>query len=615
MKTNTKLNTKIMGLIILAVFLPSLVVGGLAGWQIEKTGTTAIQKLEKLGQASIASVESTSKNQEAAFRKELIKQKKHYLQSQVQVVISAVKKNLAEAEELAVEGITEDVKKAIILQHQESTADFIGSLRYGPENKDYFWINDMHPTMVMHPYKPELNGQDLSEFKDPNGKHLFLEFVKACKTKGEGFVDYQWPKYGADKPQPKLSYVQLFEEWGWIIGTGMYIDDIDALVHEKRKEVQKQVQNIAFGIQKQIVETKSDMKKKLIRVLILIGSLDLGIMVMVLILSYLLTKRGITKPIGHIVKQLDLGTESVTHASSQVSSASQSLADGASKQAASIEETSSALEEMGSMTKQNADNAAQADSLMKDANQIVAGADQSMSSLTESMEDITKASEETSKIIKTIDEIAFQTNLLALNAAVEAARAGEAGAGFAVVADEVRSLAMRAAEAAKNTAHLIESTTQKVKNGYELVNSTSRSFTQVAEHSKKVAALVSEIAAASKEQAHGIDQVNKAVSDMDRIVQQNAAHWEESANASVEMRNQAEEMKAIVSALVSLVGSQEKKQKNGKRRPGSKKKSADREPRPMPQNIPSKKTVSGKTLEPLEPNKLIPLDEDDFKDF
>ncbi|MBF0303257.1 MAG: methyl-accepting chemotaxis protein [Desulfamplus sp.] len=261
----------------------------------------------------------------------------------------------------------------------------------------------------------------------------------------------------------------------------------------------------------------------------------------------------ITRPIRRVIEGLTLGSQQVASASGQVSSASQSLAEGSSEQAASIEETSSSLEEMSSMTKQNSDNAAQADLLMKDANSVVAKANESMNQLTASMDDISKASDETSKIIKTIDEIAFQTNLLALNAAVEAARAGEAGAGFAVVAEEVRNLAMRSAEAAKNTANLIEGTVTKVRDGSALVKKTSEAFTQVAASSNKVGELVGEIAAASREQSTGIEQVNIAVSEMDKVIQQNAANAEESASASEEMNAQAETMNDFVNELVGLV--------------------------------------------------------------
>ena len=193
--------------------------------------------------------------------------------------------------------------------------------------------------------------------------------------------------------------------------------------------------------------------------------LTTGLIVVLLLgicMAYLIV-RSITKPIRLVVDGLAEGAEQVASAAGQVSGSSQQLAEGASEQAASIEETSSSLEEMSSMTRQNAEHASQANKLMAETSDVVVKANQSMDRLTVAMVEITTASEETSKIIKTIDEIAFQTNLLALNAAVEAARAGEAGAGFAVVADEVRNLAMRAAEAAKNTANLIEGTVKKIK--------------------------------------------------------------------------------------------------------------------------------------------------------
>jgi methyl-accepting chemotaxis protein len=255
-----------------------------------------------------------------------------------------------------------------------------------------------------------------------------------------------------------------------------------------------------------------------------------------------------------IITGLSDGAAQVSSAAGQVARASQELAEGSSQQAASLEETSSSLEEMASMTKTNADNAAQADHLMKDAQGVVSRANAAMGELRQAMERITATSDQTAKIIKTIDEIAFQTNLLALNAAVEAARAGEAGAGFAVVAEEVRNLAMRAAEAAKSTAGLIEESIRNIKDGSDLVHTTDQAFGEVATSSAKVAELVGEIAAASSEQAQGIEQVNKATTEMDRVTQRNAANAEESASASEELSAQAQTMQGFVGDMARMVG-------------------------------------------------------------
>ena len=277
-----------------------------------------------------------------------------------------------------------------------------------------------------------------------------------------------------------------------------------------------------------------------------------GFLMVMAVLAFLISLL-VIRPVKSVIESLSESAEQVASASMQIASTSQSLAEAASEQAAGVEETSASVEEIATMTTQNSDNAQQAKLFSDETWTSITKAGASMGGVMTSMQEISKASEETAKIVKTIDEIAFQTNLLALNAAVEAARAGEAGAGFAVVADEVRNLAIRAAEAAGNTATMIEGTVSKVKDGHELVRKTDEDFQAVGSGSKKVIELVAEIAAASDEQSQGIKQINTAIQEMDKSTQQNAASAEEAASASEELSAQAMQLKMNVGQLETLI--------------------------------------------------------------
>lgn len=282
--------------------------------------------------------------------------------------------------------------------------------------------------------------------------------------------------------------------------------------------------------------------------------MSLGLIFLVLITGGILIGRSITRAIRRVSEQLRESAEWTAMAAGQMTSTSQSLAEGASEQAAALEETSSSLEEMASMTRSNAHNAQGSNALMKEISKTVEQSNQSMLKLKVSMEDISKSSQQTQAIVKTIDEISFQTNLLALNAAVEAARAGEAGAGFAVVADEVRNLAMRAADAARNTAGLIENTVKKVQDGAAVATQAYGEFAHVSGSISKAVNLMEEVAQSSQEQAGGAEQINRAVSEMDKVTQKNAANAEESASVCEELSTRAKGMKHLVAELVSLVG-------------------------------------------------------------
>jgi methyl-accepting chemotaxis protein/CHASE3 domain sensor protein len=263
--------------------------------------------------------------------------------------------------------------------------------------------------------------------------------------------------------------------------------------------------------------------------------------------------RSITKPIQAVATALVNGSEQTSSAAGQVSSSSQSLAEGASEQAASLEETSSSLEELSSMTKRNTENSQKMNELAKQARTAADTGVVDMQQMTVAMDAIKTSSGEIAKIIKTIDEIAFQTNILALNAAVEAARAGEAGMGFAVVADEVRALAQRSAQGSKETSSKIDGAIANTMQGVEISAKVAVSLNEIVTKARQVDELAAEVANASKEQSQGIDEINKAVGEMDKVTQSNAAGAEESASASEELSAQAELLKEAAVELQRMV--------------------------------------------------------------
>jgi methyl-accepting chemotaxis protein len=280
----------------------------------------------------------------------------------------------------------------------------------------------------------------------------------------------------------------------------------------------------------------------------------LGFAVLLAILLAWMVIRSTNRALGNITVNLDRGAVQTASAARQVSMASQTLASGASEQASSVEETSTSLEEMSSMVRATAENAQKAKGLASEARFVAETGSKTMAEMTHAMAGIDSSSAEVAKIVKNIDEIAFQTNILALNAAVEAARAGEAGAGFAVVADEVRSLAQRSAAAAKETADKIEVAIANSRKGSQCTAKVEESLTQIAEKVASTDSLVAEIATAAREQAQGIEQINTAIGQLDKISQSNSASAEESASAAEELDAQAETLKDQVAKLRLLVG-------------------------------------------------------------
>jgi len=404
-------------------------------------------------------------------------------------------------------------------QAQDAAKQVIKSLRFGADN--YFWINDLQPAMIMHPTNPALDGKDLSGLKDANGVPIFVNMSGICREKGEGRIEYLWAKPGSAAPIGKISYVKLYKPWGWIVGTGLYVDDVEADLHLHTLTL------VFFGIAG------------------LAGALSLAF-------TYMLA-RSIAKKVRRIVEELREGSHQVTGAASQVSSAAQELARGASAQAASLQQTAASSNEIRSMTQNNAQNSQASAGHMTETSHLVADANRKLAEMKTSMDEINASSGKISKIIRVIDEIAFQTNILALNAAVEAARAGEAGMSFAVVADEVRNLAQRSSQAAKDTAALIEESISRSKEGGVKLAGVVESISNITGSAAQVKSLVDQVQAGSQEQARGIEQISKTLSDMEQMTQQVAANSEQSAAASEELSAQAESMRAVVRDLEVLI--------------------------------------------------------------
>lgn len=414
------------------------------------------------------------------------------------------------------------------------------TIRYG--GQEYFWVNDYHPNMIMHP-KTELEGTDLSNYADPDGKKLFAEMVKVVNQNNEGFVYYKWEKPGKTDPQPKVSFVKGFKEWNWIIGSGVYIDDI--------KTVQNRINFsmiffllvssgiivlIAIFISRRV--TKGINKGLEIARVISNGDLTTNIDQELLAQEDEVGKianalQNMVERLREIIGNVISGSDAIAEASLQISSGSQQLSEGASEQASNTEEVSSSMEQMSANIQQNTDNAQQAEKISQNVSQ---GIQKVGSAAKESLDSIRNIAAK----ISIINDIAFQTNILALNAAVEAARAGESGRGFAVVAAEVRKLAERSKIAADDIVALAAKSVHVTESASELMGSLIPEI-------EKTSKLVQEISAASIEQSTGSDQINSATQQLNQVTQQNAASSEELASSSEELSSQAQQLKEIIS--------------------------------------------------------------------
>jgi len=411
-----------------------------------------------------------------------------------------------------------DTHELTLAQAQKMALDEVRSISY--EGKNYVWVNNYDSyKMLAHPLK---QGEDIRTIADPYGIKFFADGSDLAKAKGEGFVNYHWVKNGQDpsKFYPKISFFKSFPQWHWAIATGVYIDEIDAIVL-----------NVSLQI--------------------LVATILILVVFIAVVLATIV--KDIVNSMSMITTDLDSSSSQIAAASNDLESASQRLAEASTEQASAIQETSATLEETSSMVRQNNQNTEEAARLAKQSKDCADSSNKDMKTMMSAMEEIKKSSNEISKIIKVIDDIAFQTNILALNAAVEAARAGDAGLGFAVVAEEVRNLAQRSTQAAKDTTNIIESNISLSEQGTNIAQKVYGSITEIDVQAKKVSELLDEIAAATNEQSQGIEQIHKAISQMESVLQSNAQTADESAAASQELFAQTLSMNGIVGRLTELV--------------------------------------------------------------
>ena len=433
----------------------------------------------------------------------------------------------------------------------------IGALRYGTDG--YFSVNDSRPVMLMHPFKPELVGKTLASFADPAGNHLFVDIVKAGNESGGGFVDYLWPKPGASAPVPKMSVSRRFAPWDWYVVTGMYMDDV------RREFIGSLLRWLAITASLGIAASAvmllvlRSVRKSLG------GELEAAIDTANRIAHGDLTghtsvddrhKGSLMYALGMMqaglldtVARVRSGAENINVGASEIAAGNTDLSQRTEEQAAALVQTASSMDQMTSNVRQNAESAQQAAQLANEAEEIAARGSAVVDSVVRTMGDITSSSQQIGDIISVIDGIAFQTNILALNAAVEAARAGEQGRGFAVVAAEVRSLAQRSATAAKEIKGLIEKSTGTVEHGASLVTNAGTTMTEILQSVRRVHEILEEISHASHEQSAGIEQVNRAVGEMDQVTQQNAALVEQAAAAAHSLTDQVAGLRDAIASF------------------------------------------------------------------
>jgi methyl-accepting chemotaxis protein len=442
---------------------------------------------------------------------------------------------------------------------QQAAVEALRLARFGGADGkgNYFYIWALDGTGVEHPFKPEWHGQPmLGKVLDGNGVDVVASLIKGVKDSADGraFVDTNFPRPGQSVSVPKLQYVVKVDGWNWLVGAGLYLDDVDAEVRAQMASrlaiamvLMLAIGTVGFSIARGVLRQIGGEPEDAIRVMHEVAQGNLNVDLHTAAPgSMLAALQGMVKSLQRTVMQVRSATDGLNQAAVEIAGGNQDLSARTEQTASNLQQTASAMEELTATVNQSADAAAQAHRLAGGASSVATRGGEMMAQVVQTMDEISASSKKIADIIGVIDGIAFQTNILALNAAVEAARAGEQGRGFAVVAGEVRTLAQRSAAAAKEIKALIGNSVDCVEAGTGLVQQAGGTMQEILDAVRQVGAIIGEISNAAQEQASGIGQVNTAVVELDQMTQQNAALVEQSAAAAASLKSQSQQLAQVV---------------------------------------------------------------------
>jgi methyl-accepting chemotaxis protein len=452
--------------------------------------------------------------------------------------------------------------KLPVEQAQQAAKDALRLARYGGADgkADYLYIWSIDGTGVMHPVKPEWEGQRMvGKVKDAAGDDVIALLVNGMKASpdGKAFVMTMFPRPGQKEPVPKLQYLIKVDGWNWMVGSGLYLDDVTASARHAllvnlamAGAVLLVVGGIGWVVARSVIRQVGGEPEHAMQVMQAVAAGDLTVDLHQAPRGSLL--HGLSEMVAALrrtVTQVRQSTESIATATQEIAHGNADLSSRTEQAASSLQETASSMEQLTGTVQQTADSARSANQLVSAATSVARRGGEVVAQVVATMDEINHSSRKIADIIGVIDGIAFQTNILALNAAVEAARAGEQGRGFAVVAGEVRSLASRSAEAAKEIKTLIGSSVERVDTGARLVQDAGTTMNEIVASVQRVNDIIGEITAAASEQSDGIGQVNVAVGQLDQMTQQNAALVEQGAAAAASLKEQADSLAQAVSVF------------------------------------------------------------------